>query len=651
MASVQRRKPECPLCRASFAPDVPLEVNGELRDLVALLSTLHTVEQADGWQELAATKGKNDFSGQGSCDAKSDDSDGSVALVPLAPPLHCDLDSVRGGEGDLLSLEPPMWIPDSHTGSCTSCNQVFRPFSRGRHHCRLCGNIFCSMCCGHRLMLPPKFRIPEPQRTCTECAALLQPLQPFLAGTISRAVQPAVRDVMDSSCPRSWVNPPLGTGGLPADIYKAANIAAAFRRVGALSAERCIPTAVLRGAAGFAILSIAKVGLGWSAGVGSGLVIARREDDSWGPPSALAACSAGWGLQVGGGLTDHLIVLRSPAAVAAFCGSFAAGVSGGVSFAAGPLGRQADAGMTVGPRGAALCYTYSLSRGVFAGLAIEGTLVTTREAANLAFYGRPHSARTLLATTDVTPPTAASALYQALDELLTWAEALPSSPGFLTARGISARDARASDLAATQSTREPSSFDQSHRSASQQAQHAAAQSPSAHELHIAHQFDQGEPWDFRDESPTLNSPPRADASEALGQSSPPVSPTVPPVSRSASPSLSASQSDEAPDGIHMMQGSFYHGLHPGNGLTEEEGTDQSEDDQDSLPPAPTFVAVPSAALPIAAHSSSHMESFRRGSDDNTAFVGGSNEYSLSIVGSDDESDSLSERGRIVLYAE
>jgi hypothetical protein len=56
MASVQRRKPECPLCRASFAPDVPLEVNGELRDLVALLSTLHTVEQADGWQELAATK-------------------------------------------------------------------------------------------------------------------------------------------------------------------------------------------------------------------------------------------------------------------------------------------------------------------------------------------------------------------------------------------------------------------------------------------------------------------------------------------------------------------------------------------------------------------------------------------------------------------
>lgn len=50
-----------------------------------------------------------------------------------------------------------------------------------------------------------------------------------------------------------------------------------------------------------------------------------------------------------------------------------------------------------------------------AGVAIEGTLVSTRESANLAFYGRPHSARTLLATSEVTPPAAASALYQVID--------------------------------------------------------------------------------------------------------------------------------------------------------------------------------------------------------------------------------------------
>ena len=41
------------------------------------------------------------------------------------------------------------------------------------------------------------------------------------------------------------------------------------------------------------------MGLGYSVGMGTGLVVARREsDDSWSPPSAIAALSAGWGLQV-----------------------------------------------------------------------------------------------------------------------------------------------------------------------------------------------------------------------------------------------------------------------------------------------------------------------------------------------------------------
>ena len=56
MAAVQRRKPECPLCRATFPAGLLLTVNGGLRDLIALASTLHTVEEPDGWQTLAAVK-------------------------------------------------------------------------------------------------------------------------------------------------------------------------------------------------------------------------------------------------------------------------------------------------------------------------------------------------------------------------------------------------------------------------------------------------------------------------------------------------------------------------------------------------------------------------------------------------------------------
>jgi len=65
-----------------------------------------------------------------------------------------------------------------------------RPFARGRHHCRLCGRIFCGACCRARMLLPPKFREAEPARACSTCAALLEPLQPFLAGVFVLNVFP-----------------------------------------------------------------------------------------------------------------------------------------------------------------------------------------------------------------------------------------------------------------------------------------------------------------------------------------------------------------------------------------------------------------------------------------------------------------------------
>ena len=79
------------------------------------------------------------------------------------------------------------------------------------------------------------------------------------AGTISQAVQPAVHDVTDASALRSWLNPPLGAS-LAAELYKATNIVRGFAKLSALAPERSIPAAVLDGAAGLAIMSVAKVG-------------------------------------------------------------------------------------------------------------------------------------------------------------------------------------------------------------------------------------------------------------------------------------------------------------------------------------------------------------------------------------------------------
>ena len=62
---------------------------------------------------------------------KADNQDGEegmerdVTLVPSAPPMHVSLSTVLGGGGDLLSLEPPTWLPDSQALACRHCSAPF----------------------------------------------------------------------------------------------------------------------------------------------------------------------------------------------------------------------------------------------------------------------------------------------------------------------------------------------------------------------------------------------------------------------------------------------------------------------------------------------------------------------------------------------
>ena len=55
-----------------------------------------------------------------------EEADRGVSLVPTAPPAHVSLATLLEGEGDLLSLEPPVWVPDSHASACTRCMLPFR---------------------------------------------------------------------------------------------------------------------------------------------------------------------------------------------------------------------------------------------------------------------------------------------------------------------------------------------------------------------------------------------------------------------------------------------------------------------------------------------------------------------------------------------
>ncbi|KAM4558588.1 1-phosphatidylinositol 3-phosphate 5-kinase isoform 2-T2 [Odontesthes bonariensis] len=62
------------------------------------------------------------------------------------------------------------WMPDSQCKECYDCNEKFTTFRR-RHHCRLCGQIFCSRCCNQEI--PGKFMgYTGDLRACTYCRKL-----------------------------------------------------------------------------------------------------------------------------------------------------------------------------------------------------------------------------------------------------------------------------------------------------------------------------------------------------------------------------------------------------------------------------------------------------------------------------------------------
>ncbi|XP_054263300.1 zinc finger FYVE domain-containing protein 21-like isoform X1 [Macrosteles quadrilineatus] len=61
----------------------------------------------------------------------------------------------------------PQWIPDKEAPACTRCGIKFG-FTTRRHHCRRCGQIYCSGCCDHKLDLPRMCFI-DPVRVCKNC--------------------------------------------------------------------------------------------------------------------------------------------------------------------------------------------------------------------------------------------------------------------------------------------------------------------------------------------------------------------------------------------------------------------------------------------------------------------------------------------------
>ena len=132
---------------------------------------------------------------------------------------------------------------------------------------------------------------------------------------------------------------------------------------------------MLRRARGLAFLRVTKAGFALSARFGTGCVVARLGDGSWSGPSAIGTVGASVGFQFGAQVADFLIVLNDDRALQSFSGGGAFSLGGQIGAVAGPVGASREGAASMTLDNLAPIYTYSISKGLFAGISIEGTEV------------------------------------------------------------------------------------------------------------------------------------------------------------------------------------------------------------------------------------------------------------------------------------
>ncbi|KAI8983789.1 hypothetical protein BDB01DRAFT_790109 [Pilobolus umbonatus] len=208
------------------------------------------------------------------------------------------------------------------------------------------------------------------------------------------------------------INSPLPSS-LSSECRKAARIINSFVDPGS-GIDIIIPPDILENAKGLAVFTVIKAGFLFSGRAGSGLVIARLPDGTWSAPSAIMTGGMGFGGQVGAELTDFVMVLNTTAAVKTFMHHGSITLGGNISVAAGPVGRNAEASGTASMKSIAAVYSYSKTRGLFAGVSLEGSVILERFDANKKMYGGKVKSKDLL-NGSITPPPQAEALYQALN--------------------------------------------------------------------------------------------------------------------------------------------------------------------------------------------------------------------------------------------
>jgi lipid-binding SYLF domain-containing protein len=148
-----------------------------------------------------------------------------------------------------------------------------------------------------------------------------------------------------------------------------------------------IPPSVIQDALGLAIFTVARAGTwGASLACGSGVLIARKLDNTWSSPSGIIVNTLGVGFLTGIDVYDCVVVINTHAALEKFK-TTRVSLGGEVSVTAGPWGAGRNVEVALGKGKLQPVFTCIKSRGLYVGMQMDGTVIGVRGDENARFYG------------------------------------------------------------------------------------------------------------------------------------------------------------------------------------------------------------------------------------------------------------------------
>ena len=159
--------------------------------------------------------------------------------------------------------------------------------------------------------------------------------------------------------------------------------------------DRRVPSDMIANAYAVAVIpDVIKAGLVIGGRHGQGLIAVKTDNGTWSNPSFISMSGGSIGFQAGVSSTDVILVFRSERGVDSIVhGKFTLGAD--ASAAAGPVGRTAQASTDAQLK--AEIYSYSRSRGLFAGAALDGSVIAIDNDANRSVYGEGITPRRIFA--------------------------------------------------------------------------------------------------------------------------------------------------------------------------------------------------------------------------------------------------------------